>query len=524
MRLPQQYAHPLPQRGDSTGSQSSGSRHRGPSPSEHMLRRKTPNGVLSEAYDGTAVSQTDRPHPLKHIILPVDESTLNAPLMAQPPIGVERPAQRHTHNYTTDTLLGSRHLHPQNQVWDPGVKGGFGPDGWIPGQNNPQIDSMLNQIPMQHHLQQSPDHYGFMQPSMNQSGPTISNSMGPYGPYWPNGDFVPYRLAAFRDPRYNVQYTPQWRSPNFPSGFHGPLERYDTPVMNQQLLVQPTNRFPMAPPQVPSGYGPLIHATEPLSYPKSAQPNKSLDYFGKQSPTTDDSGEITPRANQTPNHDFGQHSLNFDGRERVFSWAHSVYINLLDFLRHARRAASNNRQMQGYHHAQRPNIYPKPPRQQNYDFQTHLLMRRSGDRGDKNAAIRPQQAHAFSTPVDNQTFQVTPAWPSQHVHMTPEQRQGSWQTGVGGAGPYVASSDRMHPLRRGSAPSGSISSLPSPVHGEQSPTATAISALDALERSCQESNWKWVEGILLGGCLAYALSDYNKAKRWYATILELDAK
>ena len=34
--------------------------------------------------------------------------------------------------------------------------------------------------------------------------------------------------------------------------------------------------------------------------------------------------------------------------------------------------------------------------------------------------------------------------------------------------------------------------------------------------------WSWIDGILLGGCLAYALGDYQKAQDWYKHILTLD--
>ena len=57
-----------------------------------------------------------------------------------------------------------------------------------------------------------------------------------------------------------------------------------------------------------------------------------------------------------------------------------------------------------------------------------------------------------------------------------------------------------------------------------SPTATAIAALESLTQLCHESAWQWVEGILLGGCLAYALNDYHKAMKWYSTILKLDSR
>jgi len=54
------------------------------------------------------------------------------------------------------------------------------------------------------------------------------------------------------------------------------------------------------------------------------------------------------------------------------------------------------------------------------------------------------------------------------------------------------------------------------------PSLTAASALEAVTRHCEQSKWNWIDGILLGGCLAYALGDYHKAQDWYTHILTLD--
>ena len=56
------------------------------------------------------------------------------------------------------------------------------------------------------------------------------------------------------------------------------------------------------------------------------------------------------------------------------------------------------------------------------------------------------------------------------------------------------------------------------------PITQASNALDSLSTLCQESGWTWVEGMLLGGSLAYGLSDYGKALTWYSKILEIDKK
>ena len=62
------------------------------------------------------------------------------------------------------------------------------------------------------------------------------------------------------------------------------------------------------------------------------------------------------------------------------------------------------------------------------------------------------------------------------------------------------------------------------VRHDVSPTANAASALEAITKHCGDSSWQWIDGMLLGGCLAYALGDYQKALGWYSRILDLDSE
>lgn len=61
------------------------------------------------------------------------------------------------------------------------------------------------------------------------------------------------------------------------------------------------------------------------------------------------------------------------------------------------------------------------------------------------------------------------------------------------------------------------------VYGEASVIENATYALDILSSLCLESGWEWIDGMLVGGCLAYGLGDYDKALRWYTRILNKDA-
>lgn len=80
----------------------------------------------------------------------------------------------------------------------------------------------------------------------------------------------------------------------------------------------------------------------------------------------------------------------------------------------------------------------------------------------------------------------------------------------------------MDPPRTLRRTSGSVASAHQNLRQGLPPSMTAASALEAITKHCEESKWSWIDGILLGGCLAYALGDYQKAQDWYKHILTLD--
>ena len=80
---------------------------------------------------------------------------------------------------------------------------------WVrPVNYPPGVDSMLNQTlplqPSQRYLLQNGQYVPTVLPATLQSclGPTASAGTGPFGPYWPDGVYIPYRPAAFRDARF----------------------------------------------------------------------------------------------------------------------------------------------------------------------------------------------------------------------------------------------------------------------------------------------------------------------------------
>jgi tetratricopeptide (TPR) repeat protein len=86
--------------------------------------------------------------------------------------------------------------------------------------------------------------------------------------------------------------------------------------------------------------------------------------------------------------------------------------------------------------------------------------------------------------------------------------------------PNMPMLEPLRPLRRMSGTS--VAGFNQTFRHEPPPSMIAASALDLITKHCEESKWEWVDGILLGGCLAYALGDYQKAQEWYKHILKLD--
>ncbi|KAF2193252.1 glycosyltransferase family 41 protein [Zopfia rhizophila CBS 207.26] len=557
---PQQYAHPL-SRHNSYPSQ--GSAEHGPERakhSEHMLRRKTPNGILAAAYDGTSVEQTEKPHATKHILLPVaaEASIANSntfPYNLKQELPLRSPGAGMSNDFN--------HVKQQDPLsdWNPSLYfetgSGRAHEGWKGAQHpSLQIDSVLNQMP-QH---QQPLQYqmygqqfcGAMEPSLQSPlGPTVSNDQGPFGPYWHDGTFIPYRPAALRDPRYYAHHGPGWNAPQqngYINDGVGDWHTYNNAVPNISSLqqnhfqLQPSSLAPLnsynvgrPPVEYPVPYPQSHHRNHPLEYQNQALPPQFGQRHQDFTSSISSSGQSTPVPDHTsvaaPLAEFGPQSSNGQLRERVFAWAHTVYIDLLKYLQQTRKNNAHGRHPNGTQ-PMRPHIYPKPPRQPGANFSnsssggnTQTIERpssyqfRSHDRSSRDALTRRH---------DSFHHRSSSLWSSGGGESRdPEAHRRSWQqpqhqqySNLHSLHMQGQGMDPTRTLRRMSGTS--IAGIHQSLRHEMPPSMTAASALDAITKHCEESDWNWIDGILLGGCLAYALGDYKKAKDWYEHILTLD--
>lgn len=468
-----------------------------------MLRRKTPNGILAAAYDGTSVEQTDKPHATKHILLPVTaESSM--------PYGLKQ-----------DLPLRSPAITRQDACseWSPSLY--FETGSGRTGQHLPQIDSMLHQIPPLQPLlpyqMYAPTYNGAMGfPGQSNLGPTVSNDQGPFGPYWPDGTYTPYQPAAMRDPRFLHNHRPHWAHAQhaafLPHTYNAPAPNITNYQQNPFLLNQnhqQHNGFLRPSPDFP----PYLQQRQSYSLGYQNPPQQ-------QTPSIPYSQDVPPSGQSTPTADYSSASNSIhdftasssgQSRDKIFAWAHTVYVDLLRYLTHTRKHS--------HHHGRtpsRPHIYPKPPRQPGANLSdsssnntSPALERRSSYTGSQ-AARRPIVTHSRSSS----------AWSMGGPD--PSAQRPSWQHHMShpqAMHPYAHDNEPIRTLRR---MSGSVANAAPNLRHEVPPSMTAASALEAITQHCEESKWSWIDGILLGGCFAYALGDYQKAQDWYKHILTLD--
>ncbi|KIN06065.1 glycosyltransferase family 41 protein [Oidiodendron maius Zn] len=187
-------------------------------------------------------------------------------------------------------------------------------------------------------------------------------------------------------------------------------------------------------------------------------------------------------------------------KEKTLSWAHSIYVDLLAFLHQSKKDSRQSRHSQGF--KPKAAIYPKPPRQPASTFES----------SDWSGSYIPASG--------NNTNGVR-----QHADtMFPSSRRsnsintfGTWHGSADfGEGRYSRFSNQDMPHY--------VSPFHSSLRTAVPPMGKAKEALEVLTTLCEQSGWLWIDGMLLGGCLAYGLEEYHKALDWYSKILALDNK
>lgn len=495
--VPPHRAYPVESRrshrnGDPPGSGQSNHNYGGQyhDPAEHMLRRKTPNGTLAAGYDGTPVPWSSKGPALKHVLLPV--STVPS---AQHVAHLSTTAGDYRSRQRSNSLGWNYHQSPNQFLGAPSSEGELRIHSDLSNWSYPPLSNNAHNVLDHLSMQQAATYYpnnGMQIPTVLQPpyqpspGPTASNDGGLYGPYWPDGKFVPYRPAAFRDRGQHLLN--HGFDPN--SGYHhlsnSPAEIL--PPFRQSSFhndsAQATGRLPFSLSDnvaIPQDLGSMVPQQPQYIYDSASIYPSSAD------------GSRTPAA-QSLNR---ASSSRF--KEKTLSWAHGIYVDLLAFLHQSKKEHRQARQPNGFRPYSKNSIYPKPPRQPT----PHLgnsLWTDSYPTSAGNDATSPRKhigailsgshrTNSFSGWQSNGDFDET-----RHSRFSSQEM------------PHYVSQFEASNL----APS--------------SPTSKAKEALEMLNNLCEQSGWCWIDGMLLGGCLAYGLEEYPKALEWYSKILAIDPK
>lgn len=510
---------------------------------EHSLRRKTPNGTIPAGYDATPVDNATQLPAQKHVLvssLPESSSIASSRSIVAPESSWQR-QQADLGNNTMDHL--SRTFSRQNYGINSGLANTVAHGGFS-GNNQFHItypfgmDSVLDQTIPVHH---SPRYYmenNSTVPTVLPASylaftrPTASAGSGLYGPYWPDGAFAPYRPAPFRD----LRFYPSLAYDRAHGTSDGTIGRSFSSRANAGGYAAPNaSSFDQNQP----GY-PYLQP-----YSNSIQVAQSDPFY---SPEGNFRGSHVQRAHLSrgPNADYGTsiHDVDYrteaqrdaydfyqssntrpssaEYREKTLAWAHRVYVDLLATIHQSRRNGMHKQD--GSRHASKPNIFPKPPRQPGSDFSGQSRPSRSPSRkqehvsslNDTTLVVRPSGASDIPSRPTTAIFS-----PSNRYQ---NHSRADWQFGQP-TRPLPSFSDHYAERYRTSRKSSASGLLPmtrttptDPVTVENS----AKAALDTLDELCQGCNWDWVDGLLLSGCLAYGLADYNKAMTLYQRILEKD--
>ena len=469
---------------------------------EHMLRRKTPNGTLVGGYDGRPSGWNPQTHVNKHYVVPAvtTEQHASSDSLAEPHSGSERPRHRKIQD-TNPTLWP---LTCQSTKSIPYLKV---PYGEAQSQNHQVLgmtslpiclsagmDSVLYQQPC---TQPGPDFLAgqyiptALQPMWPPCGVATSmNKPGPTGPYWPNGAYEPYRPAPFQNtglpcrsdyPYYN--HNDSQSQVILPAtidhrNVHGTL-------LPDSLKDQLDHRF-IDRPQNRDTASQFAKAVRTPNFIFDTQ--RDSDFASVVA--SDTRSEQHAFGRSEPGHEYHHGSNDVHFRYRVLLWAHRIYLNLLSTLDTSPRISPISQQQTRHRRRHQPYVPA-----QTYERQSNRQSNRKSFSDHLQSRIDrcSSDAHPVQTSRALREFgHQTNSGPS--VHGLPSKVRNLSLGHHSETGPY------------------------------EHPTNAAVTAIEVLNRLCRESEWKWSEGILLGGCLAYGLGDYSSAQKWYTRLLSRDSR
>ncbi|KAH7032834.1 glycosyl transferase family 41-domain-containing protein [Microdochium trichocladiopsis] len=311
--------------------------------------------------------------------------------------------------------------------------------------------------------------------------------------------------AAYQNPtqgsRIPTALQPMYHHPPGPALFNpgGPLPPnwHDGSFGNYQPVPPTVSQYGISPYYGPNHQG-LYHIPQPLGPAEVATPihYNSHDENGLHFRSASQQlASLTLGPQYESAHPLQPRQSSRGFRDKALANAHTTYLELLAYL-HNRKKSGQSNQTGAVRNQSKMVIFPKLPKPLSQTSSN--VIRRQSQTAMTSVPLVDGGYGAATHPRDL-SFRDQHAVANQGIVRTDNS-----------AGPAF-----YHLINTGS------SHFPRQ-HGVMSPLAGAQAAVEMLHNLCEQSGWKWADGILLGGCLHYGLEQYDKALEWFQRILVLD--
>ncbi|KAI1345517.1 glycosyltransferase family 41 protein [Xylaria sp. FL0043] len=433
---------------------------------EHRLRRKTPNGTIDAGYDGNPTHLASGPPPYKHMILPTSSK----------PVPFAAPLQNVSRSsiYPIASSADGWAYSPSPSFYPLEPPGRFPLDSnMLPSGNAQHVNS-------------------------HEFAAALALDCAPNGPVAAHQPYnnVP-RVPTALQPMYQQSPGPAlfhnggvlpaavWPEANITGYSHGINLRassYQNQYNSQTLHQHGSDGFvaPFSALNLRPGYE---------QHPASVQvPSRKLESLTLD-PTAYKDNETRAHGVTSP--------VRF--REKVLTHAHRSYLELIAYLHQTKKSSYRST---GPRTNSKMIIFPKLPKSSSYSSSIFVSQH------SRNELEYPNTRDGILSTDSETELRASSQVQSVNNHhlrgLKPQNPAFSHVLGLNG----LRTPDVNH-LTRDRSP--------------VTPLTSAKSAIELLTNLCEQSDWKWIDGMLLGGCLHYGLERYEQSLEWFQRIISLDS-
>ena len=434
-----------------------------PPRSEHRLRRKTPNGTIDAAYDGSPTPPAQGPPPFKHMIVPTGSIASYIPSGAQ----FHHASQR---AWSTGSCIPthSGHVEPSGGPWlfNEDILLKAGTSGLHPYQ--PSLFANPSSFP------------NIYQPVIRANEYNV-RAFCP--PPMPTSEYLPFGQSAWQPDPLLWGYQCAGQFPTITS--NPPMTGKPIDLCHERQ-------------QIP-GHD-YLHRRE-YAYNFSQTPHLNMENL-----------TLDPGTSSNVEAPIGTPTVQLGFREKALTHAHKAYMDLLTHLQSARKSQQSRMGSRPLG-SSRAFVYPKPPnprsiapvgKRESATARPSTQMPSSGNSYEQVARFESNRGYMPSI-TDHQIYSAS-AFSTQ---------QGN-SFGVGSCH-GLDSALPFGPIRTEHLEN-------SHSRAAFHPVARARSSLEVLNTLCEQSGWQWLEGIMVGGCLHYGLENYDTALEWFLRIIACDPR